>query len=56
MISDPGVRAEQFDRGHVLGQFLPGPQFRPGQSGAGGDHCADSKGHGHLIRLGKSLD
>ena len=39
----PGVRAEQSHRGDVLGQFLPGPQLRPGQSGAGRDHRPHSK-------------
>ena len=50
MISHPGVRTEQFDRGDVLGQFLPGPQLRPGQSWAGGDHCPDSKDYWDYTR------
>ena len=43
LLHHPGVRAEQSDRSDVLGQFLPGPQLRPGQSGAGRDHRPHSK-------------
>ena len=44
-----GVRAQQPDRGDVLGELLPGPQLGPGQGGAGGDHRAHY-GHPHGLR------
>ena len=44
-----GVRAQQPDRGDVLGELLPGPQLGPRQGGAGGDHRAHH-GHPHGLR------
>ena len=45
----PGVRAQQPDRGDVLGELLPGPQLGPRQDRAGRHHRAHH-GHPHELR------
>ena len=44
-----GVRAQQPDRGDVLGELLPGPQLGPRQDRAGRHHRAHH-GHPHELR------
>ena len=47
-VNPEGLRAEQLDRGDVLGEFLPGPELGPRPGGAGRHH-RPHHGHSHGV-------